>query len=118
LDVGIILRWVFKLVPSFCLTDTILYDSSKTRLFLIRPQLKKDSDFDITLLGGNVLLLCLHFVVWMILLLLIENGFFDCFGRMINVLKKNKIAPKNDDELNQDEDVIEEEERVAEMKPD
>jgi hypothetical protein len=54
----------------------------------------------------------------MILLLLIENGFFDCFGRMINVLKKNKIAPKNDDELNQDEDVIEEEERVAEMKPD
>ena len=54
----------------------------------------------------------------MILLLLIENGLFDCFGRMINVLKKNKIAPKNDDELNQDEDVIEEEERVAEMKPD
>jgi hypothetical protein len=54
----------------------------------------------------------------MILLLLIENGLFDCFSRMINVLKKNKIAPKNDDELNQDEDVVEEEERVAEMKPD
>lgn len=94
LEVGIILRWVFKIVPSFCLTDTILYDSSKTRLFLIRPQLKKDSDFDMTLLRGNILFLCMHFVIWIFMLLLIENGFFNCFGRIINVLRKNKIAPK------------------------
>lgn len=99
-EVGDILGWVFKLVPSFCLTDTIMFDSSKARLFLIRPSLKKDSDFDITLIGGNVLLLCAHFVVWMFVLLLIENGVFSCFGRMINVLGKNKIPPKKDEELN------------------
>jgi len=117
-EVGDILGWVFKIVPSFCLTDTIMFDSSKARLFLIRPSLKKDSDFDITLLGGNILFLCGHFVVWMFVLLLIENGVFNCFGRMINILSKNKIAPKKDEELNQDEDVLEEEDRVALMKPD
>lgn len=100
LEVGIILRWVFKIVPSFCLTDTILYDSSKTRLFLIRPQLKKDSDFDMTLLRGNILFLCMHFLIWIFMLLLIENGVFNCFGRIINVLRKNKIAPKKKEELN------------------
>jgi hypothetical protein len=94
-----------------------MFDSSKARLFLIRPSLKKDSDFDITLLGGNILFLCGHFVLWMFVLLLIENGVFNCFGRMINVLSKNKIAPKKDEELNQDEDVLEEEDRVALMKP-
>ncbi len=99
-EVGDILGWVFKLVPSFCLTDTIMFDSSKARLFLIRPSLKKDSDFDVTLIGGNVLFLCAHFVVWMFVLLLIENGVFSCFGRMINVLGKNKIPPKKDEELN------------------
>jgi hypothetical protein len=37
---------------------------------------------------------------------------------VINVLSKNKIPPKKDEELNQDEDVLEEEDRVALMKPD
>ena len=115
---GDILGWVFKIVPSFCLTDTVMFDSSKARLYLLRPELIKDSDFDITLLGGNVLFLCMHFVVWMFVLLLIENGFFDCFGRMINVLKKNKIPPKKEEELNRDDDVLEEEERVELMEPD
>jgi len=104
-EVGDILGWVFKIVPSFCLTDTIMFDSSKARLFLIRPSLKKDSDFDVTLIGGNVLLLCVHFVFWLFILLLIENGVFNCFGRMINILSKNKIAPKKDEDLKQDEDV-------------
>jgi ATP-binding cassette subfamily A (ABC1) protein 3 len=117
LEVGIILRWVFKIVPSFCLTDTILYDSSKTRLFLIRPQLKKDSDFDMTLLGGNILLLCMHFLIWIFMLLLIENGVFNCFAQMINILRKNRIAPKKEEELDQDEDVIMEEKRVNYIKP-
>jgi hypothetical protein len=74
-----------------------MFDSSKARLFLIRPSLKKDSDFDVTLIGGNVLLLCIHFVFWLFILLLIENGVFNCFGRMINILNKNKITPKKDE---------------------
>jgi hypothetical protein len=71
-----------------------MFDSSKARLFLLRPELKRDSEFNIDLVGGNVLVLCLHFVFWLFVLLLIENGFFSCFGRIINILSKNKIAPK------------------------
>jgi ATP-binding cassette subfamily A (ABC1) protein 3 len=117
-EVGDILGWVFKIVPSYCLTDTIMFDSSKARLFLIRPSLKRNSDFDVTLIGGNILLLCMHFFFWIFILFLIENGAFNLFGRMIYILSKNKIPPKKDEELNQDEDVLEEENRVILMSPD
>lgn len=66
-----------------------------------------------TLLGGNILLLCMHFLIWIFMLLLIENGVFNCFAQMINILRKNRIAPKKEEELDQDEDVIMEEKRVA-----
>jgi ATP-binding cassette subfamily A (ABC1) protein 3 len=42
---------------------------------------------------------------------LIEAGAFDCFKKVLNLLKKNRIQPKENIEL--DEDVIEEENRVA-----
>jgi len=95
-EVGDILQWVFKIVPSFCLTNTIMFDSSKARVFLVRPDLKKDSDWDVTLLGGNVLILCLHFVVWLIVLFFIELGAFDWTKRIVNLLGKNKIPAKTD----------------------
>jgi ATP-binding cassette, subfamily A (ABC1), member 3 len=116
-DAGDILQWVFKIIPSFCLTDTIMFDSSKARTFLIRPELKKDSDWDITLLGGNVLLLCMHFILWLIVLFFIELGAFDWTKRIVNILGKNKIPPKTNAQLQLDEDVVEEEERVALMNP-
>jgi ATP-binding cassette subfamily A (ABC1) protein 3 len=116
-EAGDILQWVLRIIPSFCLTDTIMFDSSKARTFLLRPELKKDSDWDITLLGGNVLILCLHFIVWLFVLFLIELGAFNCFNRFINILGKNRIPVKTDQELKLDEDVVEEEERVALMNP-
>ena len=94
-----------------------MFDASKARLFLLRPELKRSSDFDVDLIGGNVLILCVHFVLWLFVLLMIENGVFNCFGRIINILSKNKIPPKTSEELMQDEDVIEEEERVELMQP-
>lgn len=94
-----------------------MFDSSKARLFLIRPELKKDSDWDITLIGGNVLLLCLHFIVWLIVLFFIELGAFNWTKKIINLLSKNKIPPKSDAQLSLDEDVVEEEDRVALMNP-
>lgn len=93
---GDILQWVLRIIPSFCLTDTILFDSGKSRLFLLRPEVKKDSNFDITLLGGNVLILCLHFIFWLLVLFLIEIGAFNWTLRIINLLSKNKIPPKTD----------------------
>ena len=71
-----------------------MFDSTKARTFLLRPNLKKDSDWDVTLLGGNVLALCLHFTVWLIALVLIEFGAFNCFSKVINVLGKNRIPEK------------------------
>jgi len=111
-DVGDILDKVFKIVPSYCLTAAIMYDSSKDRLFQIRPDLKKDSDYDITLMGGNVLALCLHFVFWMLVVAIIEAGAFNWTGRLAYLLPKNKIPPKTDNQLALDEDVVEEEKRV------
>jgi ATP-binding cassette, subfamily A (ABC1), member 3 len=114
---GDALQWIFKIVPSFCLTDSILFDSSKARYYLMRPDLQRDSDWDISLLGGNVLALCLHCVVWLLVLFLIEFGAFKWVNKIINVLGKNRITAKTDRELALDEDVKEEEERVSTMNP-
>jgi len=112
MEVGDILDKVFKIVPSYCLGAAIMYDSSKERLFQRRPELKKDSDYDITLMGGNVLALCMHFVFWMLILAIIEAGAFNWIGRLAYIFPKNKIPPKTDDKLALDEDVVEEERRV------
>jgi hypothetical protein len=94
-----------------------MFDATKARTFLLHPNLKKDSDWHVTLLGGNVLALCLHFAVWLIVLILIEMGAFNCFNKFINVLGKNRIPEKTIEQLGLDEDVLEEEERVAQMDP-
>jgi hypothetical protein len=66
-----------------------MYDSSKSRLFLLRPSLKKDTDYDLELIGGDVLVLCLHFIFWLLVLLAIELGAFNWTKRVLNLLPKN-----------------------------
>lgn len=56
---------------------------------MLRPDMARDSDYDITLVGGNVLALMLHFVFWLIVLVLIELGAFDWITRYLKLLKKN-----------------------------
>lgn len=104
------MTWILKIVPSYCLTDGIMFASSKSALFILRPNIKKD-DLDVDFIGGDILLMMCHFVFWMFILILIEAGVFSCFGKFLNLLKKNRVAPKNAIEL--DEDVTEEENRVA-----
>jgi ATP-binding cassette subfamily A (ABC1) protein 3 len=111
-NVGDILTWVFKVIPTYCLTEAIIYDTSKTRFFLVRPELKKDSDYDVTLIGGNILVLMIHCSLWLFVLLLIEAGAFSWTSRILALLPKNRIIPKTDEQLSLDEDVIEEETRV------
>ena len=36
-DIGKLLNWVFKLIPSFCLTNSIMFSSSKQILFVVDP---------------------------------------------------------------------------------
>jgi ABC-type multidrug transport system fused ATPase/permease subunit len=112
-SVGDALNWVFKIVPSYCLTSTILLDASYTGLILRRPELAKSSMYDISLVGGNVLVIMLHFIFWNFILLLIELGAFNWTFKLLELLPKNKIPPKAMSQLNLDEDVLEEEERVA-----
>lgn len=112
IEYGDVLMWVFKLVPSYCLTEAIMVESSRSRLFLIRPELKKSSDFDITLMGGDVLALCIHFVFWSLVLIFIENGAFSWIKNLISYMPKNNIPAKEDAALALDEDVIQEDLRV------
>lgn len=111
-SVGDALSWVFKIIPSYCLTETILYDSAKSRLNVVRPDLKRDSDWDIDLIGGNVLVLCLHFVFWLLVLAIIEMGAFNWIKKIVNLLPKNNIPEKDIDQLNLDEDVLDEDMKV------
>jgi hypothetical protein len=55
--------------------------------------------------------MCVHFIFWSVILIFIELGLFNIFKGIINILRKNRIAPKQDLEF--DEDVLEEENRVA-----
>lgn len=75
--IGDVLVYVLKVFPSFCLTNTIIFDANENSIFYLRPELKRASNFDISLVGGDVLALCLHFVVWSVLLVLIEAGAFN-----------------------------------------
>jgi hypothetical protein len=87
-----------------------MFQSTKTTLFLLRPELKKD-DLDVDFIGGDILLMMVHFTFWLFILTLIESGAFKCFNGIFALLKKNKIPPKAS--LEEDEDVLEEEARVA-----
>lgn len=55
--------------------------------------------------------MCVHFVFWSVVLIFIELGIFNIFRGLINILRKNRIAPKQNLEMN--EDVVEEENRVG-----
>jgi ABC-type multidrug transport system fused ATPase/permease subunit len=115
-DVGDILKWVLRITPSYCLTSTIMFDSGKQRLLLLRPELRRDSDWDIDLQGGNVLVMMVHFGFWLIVLALIEMGAFNWVLRLINLMPKNRIPPKPVGSLYLDEDVAEEEARIVREK--
>jgi ATP-binding cassette, subfamily A (ABC1), member 3 len=104
-------RWM-KLVPSFCLTNPMMYMSSKDRLFAVRPELKVDDNLDISLIGGEIYALLAHFVGWTIILILIEAGALRWIAKLPLILPKNRIPSKTLADLELDEDVVEEENRV------
>jgi hypothetical protein len=100
--------WVFKVIPSFCLTNSVMYATSKSTLLEDRPDVSS-YDFNIENMGGDLVFCAGHFFLWTTVLILIESGvlkFLECF---IMCLRKT-ILPKEN--LDLDEDVIEEERRV------
>ena len=109
MDIGDQMNKGFKLIPSFCLTNSIMFSSSRSALFAVRPELLAP-DLDLSLMGGDLLALGLHFVFWLLVLILIELGAFNFLSSSLLLLKKNRLPPRID--LLQDEDVLAEEHRV------
>lgn len=108
--VGDVLVWVFKIIPSYPLTNGIMYQAIKDRLTLIRPSLKVPDD-DINALGGDILLSCVHGIFWTIVLILIETRALRCLDIIFTPCRGRRIPERTD--LALDEDVIEEENRVV-----
>jgi ABC-type transport system involved in cytochrome bd biosynthesis fused ATPase/permease subunit len=90
-----------------------MYMSSKDRLFSARADLKVDSNLDISLIGGDIYALLGHFLGWTLVLVLLEAGALSWLAKVLPlVLRKNRVPPKTEEELQIDEDVRAEEERV------
>lgn len=107
-----VLKWVLRVMPSYNLTYTIMYDAGRDSLKFVRPEIAKLDDWDLDFNGGNVLVIMLHFGFWIIVLFFIEFGAFNWIGTLTQRLGRNNIAPLGNEVLNLDEDVLEEEERV------
>jgi len=107
--IGDRLHWALKICPSFSLTYPIMFQASKDRLYQARPDLEK-SDMSIDFVGGDIAVMAGHFGFWLIVLVLIEVGTCSCLSKVPLLCKKNRIQKKEDLEL--DEDVVNEENRV------
>ncbi len=66
-------------------------------------------------MGGDAIALVIHFFLWSLVLLIIEQGAFNCL-RSYTCNKRNIPIPQDDIEL--DDDVLAEQERVEKATPD
>lgn len=108
-NIGVKLMWVLRIIPSFCLTDSIMWASSKNELLLSHKGLDIDN-FAIENMGGDIMLLAIHFIVWTSFLIMVEMGTFSWLWYSLP-FNKGTISPREN--LDLDDDVIAEEERVA-----
>lgn len=81
--------WVLKIIPSYCLTNSIMVASGLDTLAMVRPSVSKDN-FNIQNMGGDLLILGCHFVFWTFVLFLIELGALDWINTMFVRKPDNK----------------------------
>jgi len=81
-----------RTVPSFCLTNPLMYMSSLERLKSRRPELELKDNLSLGMIGGDMLGLAIHFAAGIVLICLIESGAFQFIERLPMILKKNRIA--------------------------
>lgn len=112
-DLGDRLNYWLKIVPSFCLTNPIMFQSSRQALVTQRPEQQCD-DMDMQCIGGDLLALGLHAIVWTIVLAAIEAGVFGWWKWIPMALNKNRVPPIENLEL--EEDVQAEEDRVKDCQ--
>ena len=98
-------------MPSFCLTNPIMYMSSLDRLKGARKDLVLDDNMSLEMIGGEIVALAAHFGIGIVLIIIIESGFFNIFFKYLPlILPKNRINKKVAQDL--DDDVIREEQRI------
>jgi hypothetical protein len=69
--------WVLKLVPSFCLTNSVMIASGLDALALSNDDLSTNN-LAFENMGGDILLLVFHFVFWILVIIIIESRIFSC----------------------------------------
>jgi ABC-type multidrug transport system fused ATPase/permease subunit len=115
-QVGDILRWVFCVIPSYCVTHGLIFSSTGKILVDTRknspdgtgrPEIPSDIWAWFNLKGDAVALVG-HFVIGMLIIFLIECDVFACCSK----LTCRAVPPENED-MELDEDVAAECERVA-----
>ena len=85
--------------------------SSLDRLKSARKDLVLDDYLSMDMIGGEMVALAAHFGIGIVLLIIIESGFFNFFLKYLPlILPKNRIPKKTIDDL--DDDVINEQQRV------
>lgn len=111
--VGDILLWVLKILPSYCLNNAIVFAAGKGALVVLRPEVDSD-DFSLQNMGGDILISCVHFSLWTILLIIIETGIFRCLTKFS--FRNQHVEPYYKD-IMIDDTVREEEDRVKKTSP-
>eukprot|EP00347_Sterkiella_histriomuscorum_P006793 403351411 len=110
------LMWVFKIIPTFCLTEPIVYQTMKNQMFTLRPDLIKD-DLSFEAIGGDIYFMLGHGVLWTVVLILLECRVFQCVGKFYDRIMSARLRNRNFS-IQTDEDVKEEESRVSQTQPD
>ena len=107
-QVGKILFWVFKIIPSFCVCNGIASASAKEALDSADDTTYES--LDMMILGGDLIFLAIHSVIWILVLVLIEFGALD-FLKPKGIKMPFLTGDANQDAV--DDDVKNEEIRVA-----
>lgn len=69
--VGDALNWMFRLVPTFCLTNSVMFAAGRERIIFVRSL--PEDDFAIVNMGGDLLMLGIHFALCTLVLILLEG---------------------------------------------
>ena len=128
MSTGDYLRWVFTIIPSFCVTHGILWSANGQLILETRsedvsengvpiPEKLPEGLWDWYNLKGDAVILILHSILGMSVLLLIELEIINLLDWCPRVsLRKSKSRSKEGHVFIKDDDVIAEEERVARQK--
>jgi len=119
-SVGDDLKWWLKLIPTYSISNTIIYDSSKTSFNSTRTLYQNIGydvknitleGFDFENIGGDMFILGMHFIVGILGIFILEMGLLNLLARC-----SFRGSQKPIEQTEIDEDVLAEEKRVSSIK--